>query len=114
LRKLRGLGGDPLEDVVDERVEDEHGLVGDTGVGVDLLEDLVDVGRVGLLALRAAATLLLLALSGRLGLSSGLVGYDASETCSTRGNGRTTNLLGSLGRSFASGSWRREGARQFV
>ena len=42
---MRGLGGDALEDVVDERVEDEHGLVGDAGVGVDLLEDLVDVGR---------------------------------------------------------------------
>jgi hypothetical protein len=36
---------DALENVVDERVEDEHGLVRDTGVGVDLLEDLVDVRR---------------------------------------------------------------------
>ena len=35
---------------VDEGVQDGHGTVGDTGVGVDLLEDLVDVGRVGLLA----------------------------------------------------------------
>ena len=35
---------------VDEGVEDGHGTVGDTGVGVDLLEDLVDVGGVGLLA----------------------------------------------------------------
>jgi hypothetical protein len=38
-----------LEDVVDKRVEDRHGLVRDTSVGVDLLEDLVDVGRVRLL-----------------------------------------------------------------
>ena len=37
--ELRGLGGDALEDVVDERVENGHGAVGDTGVGVDLLED---------------------------------------------------------------------------
>ena len=37
--KLRGLGGDALEDVVDERVQDGHGAVGDTSVGVDLLED---------------------------------------------------------------------------
>jgi hypothetical protein len=37
--ELGGLGGDALEDVVDERVEDAHGAVGDTGVGVDLLED---------------------------------------------------------------------------
>jgi hypothetical protein len=36
---------DAFEDVVDERVEDEHGFVGDPSVGVDLLEDLVDVGR---------------------------------------------------------------------
>ena len=33
------LGGDALEDVVDEGVEDGHGAVGDTSVGVDLLED---------------------------------------------------------------------------
>lgn len=37
--KLGGLGGDALEDVVDERVEDAHGAVGDTGVGVHLLEN---------------------------------------------------------------------------
>lgn len=40
--KLGGLGGDALEDVVDERVQDGHGTVGDTGVGVDLLEDCCD------------------------------------------------------------------------
>ena len=34
----------PLKDVVDKGVENQHGLVGDTSVGVDLLEDLVDVG----------------------------------------------------------------------
>ena len=33
--------GDALEQVVDEGVHDAHG--GDTGVGVHLLEDLVDV-----------------------------------------------------------------------
>lgn len=46
--QLGCLGGDSLKDVRDERVQDRHGLVGDTSVGVDLLEDLVDVGRVGL------------------------------------------------------------------
>lgn len=40
--KLGGLGGDALEDVVDERVQDGHGTVGDTSVGVDLLEDCCD------------------------------------------------------------------------
>ena len=34
-----GFGGNALEDVVDEGVEDGHGLVGDTGIGVDLLKD---------------------------------------------------------------------------
>ena len=45
-----GLGGDPLEDVVDERVHDAHGLAGDARVGVHLLQHLVDVDGVALLA----------------------------------------------------------------
>ena len=44
------FGGDALEDVVHEGVHDAHGLAGDAGVGVDLLQDLVDVDRVALLA----------------------------------------------------------------
>ena len=44
------LGGNALEDVVHERVHDAHGLAGDTRVGVDLLQDLVDVDGVALLA----------------------------------------------------------------
>ena len=47
---------------VDEGVQDGHGTVGDTGVGVNLLEDLVDVGRVGLLS--GLGALLLLARGG--------------------------------------------------
>ncbi|KAG2592829.1 hypothetical protein PVAP13_5NG583501 [Panicum virgatum] len=55
----RGLdlpGGDGgllvlLEDVVDERVHDGHGLGGDTNVRVHLLEDLEDIDLVGLDAL---------------------------------------------------------------
>ena len=46
--ELGSLGGDLLEDVVDEGVHDGHGLGGDAGVGVHLLEDLVDVDLVGL------------------------------------------------------------------
>ena len=38
------LASDPLENVSDERVHDEHGLVRDTNVRMDLLEDLEDVG----------------------------------------------------------------------
>ena len=45
-----GLGGDTLEDVAHERVHDAHGFGGDTSVGVDLLQHLVDVDGVALLA----------------------------------------------------------------
>jgi len=38
-----GLAGDLLEDVVDEGVHDAHGLLGDAGLWVNLLEDTVDV-----------------------------------------------------------------------
>ena len=41
--KTAGLSGDALEQVVDKGVHDAHGLGGDTGVGVNLLQDLVDV-----------------------------------------------------------------------
>lgn len=37
--QLRGLSSDTLEDVVDKRVQDGHGTVGDTGVGVNLLQN---------------------------------------------------------------------------
>ena len=46
--ELGRLGGDLLEDVVDEGVHDGHGSLGDAGVGVDLLEDSVDVDGEGL------------------------------------------------------------------
>jgi hypothetical protein len=42
------LGGDLLEDIVDERVHDAHGSLGDAGLGVHLLEDTVDVDGEGL------------------------------------------------------------------
>ena len=38
-----GLGGDALEDIVDKGVHDGHGFAADTGIGVHLLEDFVDV-----------------------------------------------------------------------
>ena len=62
--EARGLGGHALEDVVDERVHDAHGLAGDARVGVHLLEHLVDVDGVRLLA----ALALLLVVARRLGL----------------------------------------------
>ena len=63
-----GLGSDPLEDVVDKGVHDAHGLGGDTGVGVHLLQHLVDVDGVGLLP--PLLSLLLITLGdGLLGLA---------------------------------------------
>jgi hypothetical protein len=49
-----------LEDVVDERVQDGHASLGDAGVGVHLLQHLVDVRSVGfdLLGLSAGGSLL--------------------------------------------------------
>ena len=41
--KLGGLKGDLLEDITDEGVHDVHGSLGDTSLGVNLLEDSVDV-----------------------------------------------------------------------
>ena len=57
-----GLGGDPLEQVIDKRVHDAHGLGRDSGVRVDLLQHLVDVDGVRFLSL-----LLLFLVSGSTG-----------------------------------------------
>ena len=46
--ELGAFSGDSVEGVVDEGVHDVHGLLGDTDVGVHLLEDLVDVDGEGL------------------------------------------------------------------
>ena len=61
-RQAATLRGDTLEDVVDKRVHDDHGLLGDTGVGMDLLEHLVDVRgvRVGIGLLAALGRVVLL------------------------------------------------------
>jgi len=41
--ELGSFSGDSVEGIVDEGVHNIHGLLGDTNVGVNLLEDLVDV-----------------------------------------------------------------------
>ena len=64
-----GLLGDLLEDVVDERVHDAHGSLGDSGLGVNLLEDSVDVDGEGLGSLVSSLSLWLSSLSW--GVSSG-------------------------------------------
>ena len=53
-----GLVGDALEDIEDEGVHDAHGLLGDSGLGVDLLEHLVDISGEGLSALLLVSLLL--------------------------------------------------------
>ena len=74
--KAGRLSGDPLEDVVNEGVHDGHRLRGDAGVGVHLLEHLVDVDSIRLLPLRLGRPLLLVLVSrsfrdeGLSGLSS--------------------------------------------
>jgi len=84
--QLAGLGSDPLEEIVDEAVHDGHGLGGDAGVGMHLLQHLVDVDGVRLLPL--ALALLLVTLGdglgslARLGSSlAGGLGRHSSNTC---------------------------------
>ena len=60
LGQARGLAGNALEQVVDNRVHDAHGLGADAHVGVHLLQHLVDVDAVALLALLAPAAALAL------------------------------------------------------
>ena len=69
--ELSSLSSDTLEDVSDERVHDGHSAAGDTGIRVNLLENLVDVGRVGLNALLAALGFGLLGLLWLLGRGLG-------------------------------------------
>ena len=69
--KLSCLGSNTLEDIVDEGVHDGHSLLGDTGIGVDLLEDLVDIRRVGFYTLLGS----LLSFSCLLGCLSALLGW---------------------------------------
>ena len=43
--ELGSLSGDSVESVVDEGVHDVHGFLGNTDVGMHLLEHLVDIDR---------------------------------------------------------------------
>ena len=60
------LGSDLLEDIVDERVHDAHGSLGDSSFWVHLLENSVDVDREGF---------------GSLSLWGSLLGGFASSLC---------------------------------
>ena len=63
--KTASFGSNALKEVIDKRVHDAHGLGGDTGVGVNLLEDLVDVD--GIRFLPPLVLLLLVSLGDSLG-----------------------------------------------
>ena len=69
--KAGSFGRDALEDVVDERVHDAHGLAGDTSVRVNLLQHLVDVDSIAFLSLSSP----LLLLSSSLCLSGSLLAF---------------------------------------
>jgi hypothetical protein len=72
--KTAGLSSNALKDVIDKGVHDAHGLGADTGVGVHLLEDLVDVDSIGLLSF--AVLLLVVTLGdGLAGLTGLLDGF---------------------------------------
>ena len=73
--ELAGLGGDPLEDVIDEGVHDAHGLGRDSGVGINLLQDFVDVDGVGFFPLLPLGSLLTASLLGLVRASVRLPGH---------------------------------------
>ena len=54
--KTGSFTGNTLEDIVDEGVHDSHSFARDTSVGVDLLQDLVDVDGITLTSLLPAAS----------------------------------------------------------
>ena len=84
------LGGDPLEDVIDEGVHDGHGLGRDASVGMHLLQDLVDVDGVRLLPAPLGGALPVLARrgDGLLGLARLLGGARCGGGGSFSGLGR--------------------------
>ena len=71
-RELGGLESETLEDVVDEGVHDGHASLADAGLGMDLLQHLVDVRRVGLNALLVRLC---------AGLLRGLGGFLSDSRC---------------------------------
>ncbi len=76
--KTTSLSGDTLKDIIDKRVHDSHGLVGDTSIGVNLLENLVDEGAVRVVV-TALGGALLVALLGNNRLGLGFLGLRGSR-----------------------------------
>ena len=79
-RKTDGLSGKTIERVSNERVHDGHGSARDTGIGVNLLQHLVDVGSVGLNT--SLSSLLISSLLGGLcGFARGLGHFELGWVC---------------------------------
>ena len=79
-RKTDGLSGKTIERVSNERVHDGHGSARDTGIGVNLLQHLVDVGSVGLNT--SLSSLLISSLLGGLcGFARGLGHFELWLVC---------------------------------
>ena len=57
LGQFASFGGDAFEDVVDERVHDAHRFARDSDIGVNLLQNVVDVDSVAFLSLPLALLL---------------------------------------------------------
>jgi hypothetical protein len=76
--KTTSLGGDTLKDIINKRVHDSHGLVGDTSIGVNLLENLVDEGAVRVVVTTLGGVLLVALLSNNL-LRLGFLGLRGSR-----------------------------------
>ena len=71
VRQSGSFGGDALKDVVHEGIHDGHGFAANAGVGMHLLEHLVDVDEVGLLS---PFFVLLVGISDGFGFAGGLFG----------------------------------------
>jgi len=80
--KATSFGGNAVESVVDERVHDGHGALRDTSLGVDLLENFVDVRAIGFSSFDSP-------LSDSTSLGSLL------DSLSSRSSGLLSDLLGS-------------------
>ena len=88
--KTGSFTGNTLEDIVDEGVHDAHSFAGDTSVGVDLLQDLVDVDGITLTSLLPAASFScwLGGLSSLLGAFGTDLGWHDANWSSSELNGR--------------------------
>ena len=72
--KTGSFSSNTFKDIIDEGVHDAHGLGGNTGVRMDLLQHLVDVDGVGLLPL-GLPLLFSLPLDNSIGGLDGLLGH---------------------------------------